>query len=445
MDYVSDMGSPSETAFEADELYRSDDVVVRRVPAGPANRWIVTFDHYAIGHGFDRPGFGEAYFRSRGISAIHVMGRAEDWYQYPDMAAALATVRAATAGAERVVTYGSSMGGYAALRFADAVGATDILALSPQYTIDLKAAPQELRWTQDAKRIRWRPEFGGPIISSARAVVVFDPTGPDQWHGERIERDLGCRAIRLHHSAHPVTTYLSEVGLLAPLIDDVLEGVFDPRAFRREARRRRVGNGIYLGELAAAQPPRRSSLALGLAQRALDVSPGNYHARISLARLLSREGRHDEALSIIDRVVQESGRGLTYVVDYGSALMLAGRMAEARVIADEALSRTQDVAHLHAWAAHISWLNHDRRNARRLIRRALMLDPGNTPYLRALLDYTFGAPLETGHRGVRTTPWLRFARWVMKGPLRPDATEPTARTPFFFRGSRNDPASGGTG
>ena len=439
--YVSDMGSLSETAAEADELFRSDNLVVRRVPAANTTRWVVTFDHYAIGHGFDRPGFGEAWLRAQGISAIHVMGRAEDWYQYPDMAAALATVRAATMGAERVVTYGSSMGGYAALRFADAAGATDILALSPQYSIEPGIASQELRWTQDAKRIRWLPDFNGPIASSARAVVVFDPTGPDLWHGERIETDLGVRAIRIPYSAHPVTTYLSDVGLLGPLIDDLLAGVFDPRAFRREARRRRVGNGIYLGELAAAQPARRSALALALAQRALDVSPGNYHARVSQARLLSREGRHDEALAMLDSVVQDSDRGLTYVIDYANALVNAGRVSEARPIVDEALSRTEDVAHLHAWAAHICWLNNEKGLARGLIRRAIVLDPGNTPYLRAMIDYSFGAPLQTGHRGVKTTPWLRLVRWIMKEPLRPETGEPVARP--FFRSGRSDPASGG--
>ena len=439
--YVSDMGSLSETALEADELFRSDDVVVRRVTAGPTDRWVVTFDHYAIGLGFDRPGFGEAYLQSQGISAIHVMGRSEDWYQYPDMTAALATVRAATAGADRVVTYGSSMGGYAALRFANAVGATDALALSPQYSIDPKVAPQELRWTQDGKRIRWRPEFGGPMSCSATAVVVFDPTGSDRWHGERIEQDLNCRAIRLPYTAHPVTTYLADVSLLAPLLEGVLAGEFDARGFQREARQRRARNGIYLGELAAAQPQRKASTALVLARRAVNVSPGNYHAQVSLARLLSRDGHHDEALTILDSVVQASERGLTYVVDYGNALVLAGRIAEARVIVDEAMSRTSDVAHLHAWAAHICWLNHEKTEARRLIRRAVMLDPGNTPYLRALIDYYFGAPLSTGHRGVRPTPWLRIARWALKGPLTSDANERTSR-PLSLR-RRDDPASGG--
>lgn len=438
------MKSLSGTAPEADELFRSKDVVVRRVPAEDSDRWVVTFDHYGIGHGFERPGFGEAYFKAQGISAIHVMGRGDDWYQYADMDAALATVRAATRGAARVVAYGSSMGGFAALRFADAAGATDVLALSPQYSIDPKVAVQERRWSQDFRRIRWRADASGPIACSARAVVVYDPVSPDHWHSERIAQDIHCHLIRLPYTAHPVTTYLSDAGLLGPLLAGLLEGGLDPRAFRRAARQRRSSNGIYLGEIAAAQPRRRAATALSLARRALDVSPGNYHASVSLARLLSLEGQHEEAVSILTALVDQSDRSLTYVVDLGNALMAAGRSGEARAIADEVLSRASDVAHLHAWAAYICWLKGDVADARRLIRRAVALDAGNRVYLRAIIDYHFGAPYTDGVRGVRVTPWLRLARWVMKKPLRPESAGTQRRSPLFRRG-QDDSASGSAG
>lgn len=412
--YVAEMGSVFETAEGADEIFRSDDVVVRRVAAGSGDAWVVTFDHYGIGAGFERPGFGEAYLAAQGISAIHVLGRGDDWYQYGDMPAALASVREATRGATRVLTYGSSMGAYAALRFADAVGATDVLALSPQYSIDPAVAPGEERWSQDIRRIQWLPEYNGPMACSARAVVIYDPMGPDRWHGQQIENDAAAHLVRLPYTSHPVTSFLSETGLLAPLIGDILAGEFDVRTFRREARTRRRVSGIYLGELASAQPERRTSTALDLAHRALEVSPRSHHARVSLARLLTREGRHDEAVSILGAVVSDSDRALPYVIDQGNALMMAGRLREARAIVDEVLARTSDVAHLHAWAAHVSWLDGDAGAARRQIRRAVLLDAGNAHYLRLAVDFHFGAPLKSGGSGLKVTPWLRVARWLMK-------------------------------
>ena len=416
MAYVTDMGSPSGTAFEADELFRSSDVVVRRVPAGNDDRWVVTFDHYGIGHGFDRPGFGEAYLQAQGISAIHVMGRAEDWYQYADMDAALTAVRQAIAGATRVVTYGSSMGAYAALRFADAVGATDVLALSPQYSIDPQVAPHEDRWLQSIRRIQWRPEMNGPLACSARAVVVYDPTGADRWHGDRIRADIACEPVLLPHTFHPVTTYLSETGLLTPLITGVLDGSFDARTLRREARSARAASGIYMGQLAAAQPRRRAETALAIARHAVQVSPASYHAQASLSQLLIKEGRHDEALKVLDTLVQSSGRTLGYVIDYGEALLVAGRLSEALPIAEEVAARADGLAHLYAWCAYVHWMNGRAGKARSLIRKAARLDPGEDFYRRTVIDYHLGARRTDGGQGVRVTPWLRVARWLTHAP-----------------------------
>ena len=51
------------------DLFRSDNVVVRSVPTADASRWVVTFDNYGIGHGFERPGFGQDFLLASGISA----------------------------------------------------------------------------------------------------------------------------------------------------------------------------------------------------------------------------------------------------------------------------------------------------------------------------------------------------------------------------------------
>lgn len=439
------MDLDTENASETRDLYRSDTVVVRQVAAGDRDRWAVTFDNYGIGPGFDRPGFGEAYFQTRGISAIHIMGRGDDWYQYADMDAAMATVRTATQGATRILTYGSSMGAYAALRFADAAGATDVLALSPQYSIDPKVAPNETRWSQDFRRIRWQPRMLGPMSCSARAVIIYDPIGPDRWHGERITQDIACHSVRLPYTAHPVTTYLYDVGLLDSLIAGMLNGDFDVRAFRRQARAQRAASGIYLGEIAEAQPRRRAGLALALARRALDVGPGNPHARVCLARLLSLDGQHAESLTILEELVQQSERALTYVVDYGNALLLAGRTEESRSVADEVLARTDNVAHLQAWAAHICWLKGDVADARRLIRKAASLDSGNRHYLRAIIDYHFGRRQTHAVRGVAATPLLRLIRWVAKGRLLGPGATVTARRILLPQRRQSDSAPDGAG
>ena len=114
------------------EIYRSNNILVRSAVINDRDPVVVTFEHYDIGKGFDRFGFGEQFLLSQGISAVHVLGSGNDWYQYDDIFDALGAVRAVTADARRTITYGSSMGGYAAVRLADASGADAVLALSPQ-------------------------------------------------------------------------------------------------------------------------------------------------------------------------------------------------------------------------------------------------------------------------------------------------------------------------
>ena len=76
-----------------ERLFESENLVIKVRAQSDKSRWVVTFDNYGIGHGFERLGFGEAFFADNGVSALHVMGRREDWYQYPEIKQALAAVR----------------------------------------------------------------------------------------------------------------------------------------------------------------------------------------------------------------------------------------------------------------------------------------------------------------------------------------------------------------
>lgn len=230
------------------ELFRSRNLLVRSRPAADTSRWVIAFDSFTdsgfagtgllAGTGLgaiksERRAFGEDYLVSRDISVISVLGRDNRWYQYPEMQQALSRIAAATRGAGRVVAYGSSMGGYAAARFADALNADTVLALSPQYSCDPGKVPFEQRWRWHTRRIRWRPELDGPIRSRARTYVAFDPhISSDARHAALIARDAGCDLIEVPDGGHPVAAQLNQLGLLTGMIPDILAGTFDVAAFR---------------------------------------------------------------------------------------------------------------------------------------------------------------------------------------------------------------------
>lgn len=364
-------------------LFESRDLLVRHVPAADAGRHVVTFDCYHDDRTLARPGFGEEYFARHGIGATHLLSRDNDWFQYPELPDALAAMRAAGSGAGQVLAYGSSMGAYAAVRFADAAGATAALALSPQYSIDPARVPFERRWGQDQRRLRPLPALDGPIRSRVRPVVAYDPHGMDRFHADRIARDTPIRRLRLPFAGHPVGGYLQEAGLLHGVVMGALDGTLDVAAVERAALAARRGLAIYHGVLAGRQPRSRPGWAVALAERAVALDPGRPEGHHALALRLSSAGRHAEALAVHRRVAALE-RHPGYLMDYCIALTRAGDGAGALAVAHEIRTAWPHHAGIHNTIAELLRARRDLAGALRYAEQAVALDPASGHYRRTV-------------------------------------------------------------
>ncbi|WP_224762062.1 tetratricopeptide repeat protein [Brevundimonas aurantiaca] len=400
-------------------LFQSENVVARAVPCEDQSRWVITFDNYSIGHGFDREGFSEAYLKAQGLSAVHVMGKREDWYQYPEMPAVLAAVRDAIKDAEHSITYGSSMGGYAALRCADPLGVKAALALSPQYSINPRLAPFEKRWLQDAERLSWSPEGELPLPRKTRAVVVFDPASQDRLHIDLIAAESEIVRIPVRYSGHPSASMLAELHILSPLLHDVLSSRDDLSSYSRLARSGRAKSVTYLVTLAAAAAARRPHWALSLSQRAVDVHPTHIGALQSLASNLHAAGRHDEAVAAYQQAVELSDRNIVVVMPYASMLSEIGRHEEALILAREVSARPDAslMATVQAWRGFLAHEAGFIDEAIEAVAQAAALHPTQPMYQKLLQSYRSQRSF-TGKALIA----LRRMRAKMLRSLSPDAT-----------------------
>lgn len=258
----------------------------------------MTFDSYTDTAEVDRAAFGERFFVDHHISTVHVVNGRNRWYHEPDWREAIAAVRDAAKGYARVVSYGSSMGGYAALRFADRIGVATALALSPQYSPDPRKAPFEKRWRQ-RRRERWLPELSDPLPAAIPAIVAYDPMFPaERLHLERIALEMRVDSLSLPYAGHASAAFLSECGLLTEFVLSVVRGTADLAAVRRLARARRKHSLHYLMTLSYAAVGRgKNRVALALGRKATLMAPEAELAWHYLGYLLSRLGRHDEALA----------------------------------------------------------------------------------------------------------------------------------------------------
>jgi tetratricopeptide (TPR) repeat protein len=365
-----------------DILHRSNRLEVRRIAAGDGRLQVVTFESYHEQPGFDRPGFGQDYFAERGITAFHVLCASNDWYQYPDMLDALAAIRAAAAGADRLLTYGSSMGAYAALRFAAPVGAHAALALSPQYSVDRSRVPFENRWGQDQRRIRFLSALDGAIAPVPLMVMAFDPRlGDDRLQAERIAAAVPAAALPLPFGGHPVGQFLNDIGLLDPLVQATLRGDVDVSAFAAAAKQARGRSPQWLVQLAERQPAARPRLAVSLAERAAALAPNSAPILHHLGLRLAAAGRFEEAVEAHQRALAAEPDEV-YYLGLSTTYHAAGNVTASLDVARILQARAPHVARYHAWAASLRALSGDLEGQLADLRQALALDPLNRLYRR---------------------------------------------------------------
>lgn len=155
------------------QLFDGDDVVV-------------TFNNRGDLCGGDRF-WGDVFFEKSGISAIGICATSANWFPPEDMDRAIQAIRNLI-GDRRVITYGSSMGGYGALKFSKKLRAHATLAFSPQWSIKAdECGTYTNQYTEHYDPIL---KGGEAIIADdlyGRCIIFLDPYEiPDIHHAAKI-------------------------------------------------------------------------------------------------------------------------------------------------------------------------------------------------------------------------------------------------------------------
>lgn len=205
---------------------------------------VVTFDNLdiAMGKREDRRPWGFSFIEKQGWSMLGVMANGWTWYRDPWVWAEFDRLAAEGffARFDRVAFYGASMGAYAACAFAAAHPGCEVVAISPQSTLDKSVVPWETRY-----KTAWASDFGGKYgdaaeasRSAGRVSILFDPYEPlDRAHAERFTAPNVVQ-LRAPLLGHRLGSLLGQMGILTPVILAALEGRLEPAAFYRLLRAR---------------------------------------------------------------------------------------------------------------------------------------------------------------------------------------------------------------
>jgi hypothetical protein len=221
-------------------IHRGPRYIARFLHCNAAPWAVIAFEYWKPEPTLEGEFSGEGFFRHRGLNAIGIMAAENDWFQDDEILAVLAAIRAATPGC-RLIGYGGSMGGFAAINFAQDLGLASLVAIIPQFSIDAAKAPYETRWRGEAARIGFAHDKIGSIAPVQSGWMVFDPWCVDGLHARAINARHGLRELAVPFGGHAVMGMLQQADVYTDMFTDMLEERFDPMAFRvrwRGARRR---------------------------------------------------------------------------------------------------------------------------------------------------------------------------------------------------------------
>lgn len=265
-------------------IFEENSLLVKAcIPTGAAlDVFVVTFtgreNNPPVSHGS-----AERFFLKNRIPALHFISKANHWWHSGDFLPALDRVRGELAryGAQQIVTYGSSMGGYGALVAAPRLGAVRAVVSVPQASVDPVDVPWETRWRKDIKRIDFRHRVG-PELGAVDVYAIFDPFfAIDRMHVDVLRRYAHVHEIHTPFAEHGASMLLKEVNLLEPV---TLGAIYGKRGIGTEIR-------LQMRQRRGASP-----LAMGGAANALAVG-GRKQASLRFGRrafeLILRVGEND--------------------------------------------------------------------------------------------------------------------------------------------------------
>lgn len=141
------------------------------------------------------------------------------------------------------LTYGASMGGYAATAFSELLNADRVLAFNPISTLNYDKVPWETRFKQPARNLCWNSDYSDGAESKVPGHVIYDPLYKlDALHAKRYSN---LTALKFSGVGHGFPYHLHKIGYLKPLLTQFIHNKIDEANFSQKIRARRNYRRYY--------------------------------------------------------------------------------------------------------------------------------------------------------------------------------------------------------
>lgn len=255
--------------------------------------------------GYQTDNFGETFLAAEGYDAVHFQTDRNNWYQSVDIGRALEGAARVMARYPMRATYGSSMGGFAAVAFSGPLDATTVAAFVPQASARTATAPWESRWRDERDHIvPVMDDLATQVARGAKIFVAYDPMQRlDRRHVRRIEEIAPVERLQFPLSEHATLRFIADIGLHKRIPLDCFTGTADHMRYRATVRDLRRLSPTYL--FYAGHYVRRlrkdTALCWRLWLAALDLPKGDTTFYKSIFRNAPPVGVIDEIERIVRR------------------------------------------------------------------------------------------------------------------------------------------------
>jgi tetratricopeptide (TPR) repeat protein len=266
------------------------------------------------------------------LPALGFMAKSRNWFPPDEMAELIQRAQHILQAYQERVSYGFSMGGYAAIKFSRLLNTSASLALAPQWSISPLSAPWEHRFA--AYLLPWHDRM--QIESSdclGRIYLVFDDKhASDSQHADHIGKAASIYPIKASYCGHNLSHLFLSSAVMKTALDLVTAG--NARGLSELVRKRRryiegFANSLIRGRAFICLSKRRLRDAEIYARRALDL-PGSGPADIGLlSRVFVAKGDAAEAETLVLNALEKYPSYAGLKIDLSWAVERQGRFQEA--------------------------------------------------------------------------------------------------------------------
>lgn len=294
----------------------------------------------------EKPGFAEKWLKGLGISNVSVKVSSNHWFQTPETDEALAAISEIAKGFDRVATYGSSMGAYAAIACSRALSADAVISVSPQWTIDPGKIPWDGRWITHSNKILathgfMRDNIAELATQNGEIFIVADPWDIDARHARELVTAIPwARWIQLPGGSHPALSLLKDYKLVSKFALSLIRTGYDAAQWRPEFRARRLTAARYWLALAQRSAKRGShgfKTTIAAAHRAVELDNGRDRFLRLAGQALLTAGSPEGAAEVLSRAAHLPDFNPITMAILAQSLFKSGRAEEACRLVEQLL------------------------------------------------------------------------------------------------------------